>query len=310
MSERIPRLSVGLAVFNGEAYLAESIESILAQTFTDFELIISDNASTDSTPAICRDYAAKDSRIRYSRNDTNIGGANNENLTFRLARAELFRWAAHDDIFAPTLFERCIEVLDQNPDVVLCYSAVVEIDQHGKELRVVTSPQVASDTPSARFRFLSKRHAHKCEATYGIVRSAVLGSTRLQLNYTNSDRVLLCELALHGRFHQVPTPLFYKRFHAGNQYQDWRGRMAWFLPDLNQTGKVTFPNWLELFDYFTTVHRVELDRREKALCYAWIAGPWMLRRSLGLARDVVEGVYLSTRSLEQRRKKYALESWQ
>lgn len=309
-SARIPRLSVGLAVYNGEAFLAKSIDSILGQTFGDFELIISDNASTDGTEEMCRQYAAKDSRIRYSRNAENIGGANNENLTFRLARAEYFRWAAHDDVCAPTLFERCIEVLDRDPQVVLCYSAVTEIDQDGNELGTVVAPEVSSDTPFARFRFLSGRHAHNCEATYGIMRSNVLATTRLQLNYTNSDRVLLCELALHGRFHQLPTPLFYKRRHPGNVYKDWRGRMAWFLPELEKTGQITFPNWMEFFDYFATLHRVELDPAQKALCYAWVAGPWMLRRSLGLTRDLVEGAYMKTRSLDRRRQKYAQQNWE
>jgi glycosyltransferase involved in cell wall biosynthesis len=86
MTAKTPKISIGLPVRNGEEYLEESIDSILAQTFTDFELIISDNASTDRTEAICRAYAAKDRRIRYYRNPVNIGGANYGNLTFQLAR--------------------------------------------------------------------------------------------------------------------------------------------------------------------------------------------------------------------------------
>ncbi|MCB0187328.1 MAG: glycosyltransferase family 2 protein, partial [Caldilineaceae bacterium] len=128
MSMDCPRVSIGLAVYNGEPYLADAIRSILSQSFTNFELIISDNASTDRTAAICQEFAARDSRIRYSRNATNIGGANNENRTFRLARGEYFRWAAHDDICAPELLEKSVAVLDQNPDVVLCYSMTTEID--------------------------------------------------------------------------------------------------------------------------------------------------------------------------------------
>ncbi len=93
MTEKAPKVSIGLAVYNGEKYLGQAIDSILAQTFTDFELIISDNASTDRTPEICKKYAAQDARIRYHRNPTNIGGANNENQTFRMSRGEYFRWA-------------------------------------------------------------------------------------------------------------------------------------------------------------------------------------------------------------------------
>src|SRR5262245_52473779 len=96
-----PTVSIGLAVYNGGQYLAQAIESILGQSYADFELIISDNASTDETETICRSYVARDERIRYSRNATNIGGARNENLTTTLARGRYFRWAAHDDYLEP-----------------------------------------------------------------------------------------------------------------------------------------------------------------------------------------------------------------
>ena len=96
-----PRVSVGIPVFNGERFLAETIESILAQTFKDFEIVISDNASTDRTEEICRSYAARDPRIRYNRNDTNRGAAWNHNRVFELARGEYFKWQSHDDFCAP-----------------------------------------------------------------------------------------------------------------------------------------------------------------------------------------------------------------
>jgi len=306
----VPRLSIGLPVYNGEDFLAESLDSLLGQTYEDFELIISDNASTDGTAEICASYAARDSRIRYSRNDRNIGGANNGNRTFRLARGEYFRWAAHDDVCAPTLFERCVAVLDERPEVVLCYTDAVEIDEHGREKGVASAPEFASSEAFDRFRFLSGRRKHKGEAAYGLVRSRILGRTRLLLNYTSSDRVLLCELACHGPFHQLHEPLFYKRHHPGNEYKDWRGRMAWFLPDLQQTGQVTFPNWMEFFDYFATLKRAPIDSRQKALCYSWLVGPWLLQHGKGLVKDVLEGAYLMTRPVELRRAKYRdMQSW-
>ena len=98
-----PKVSIGLPVYNGDEFLEKAIESILGQSFTDFELIISDNASTDKTALICQTYAARDARIRYYRNATNIGGANNGNRTFLLAQGQYFRWAAHDDLCAPEL---------------------------------------------------------------------------------------------------------------------------------------------------------------------------------------------------------------
>ena len=111
MSRDRPKISVGMPVYNGEPYLGISIESILAQTFGDFELIISDNASTDHTEEICRDFASKDDRIIYSRNEENIGAAGNYNRLVDMASADYFRWSNADDVFAPELHERCVAVL-------------------------------------------------------------------------------------------------------------------------------------------------------------------------------------------------------
>src|SRR4051812_19911500 len=107
-----PRLSIGVPVYNGAKFLAATLNSILAQTFGDFELIICDNGSTDATSQICDEYAARDSRVRVWRSPVNLGPAANYNKCFELARGELFKWAAGDDIIAPTFCERCIEKLD------------------------------------------------------------------------------------------------------------------------------------------------------------------------------------------------------
>src|SRR5262252_3377793 len=116
-----PTVSVGLPVYNGERYLEESIDSILAQTYTDFELIISDNASTDRTECICRRYAAADARVRYYRNERNIGGYPNHSRVFSLARGRYFRFAAHDDVCDRQLLARCVEALELHPEAVLSY---------------------------------------------------------------------------------------------------------------------------------------------------------------------------------------------
>jgi glycosyltransferase involved in cell wall biosynthesis len=308
-SLRIPRLSIGLPVYNGEQYLRESIESLLGQTFTDFELIICDNASTDATSRICEEYAARDPRVRYFRNSRNAGGINNANLTFERARGELFRWAAHDDVCAPTLLERCVQVLEQHPEAVGVYPATITIDEDGKETGSRYGREGTAASPSARFRELSYRH-HPCEPIYGVIRAEILRKTRLQQNYTGSDRALLCELALHGPFVQIPEALFYKRYHRGNEYKDWRGRMAWFLPDLQKSGKPTFPNWLQLFDYLETVRRVPLSFAERQLCRLWISR-WAVQQSKGLAWDLLSAARMLLHSREWRTRLYRdTERWQ
>ena len=102
----VPRLSIGLPVYNGEDFLAESLDSLLGQTYEDFELIISDNASTDGTADICRRYEKQDSRIRYIRQPRNLGCAPNHNVLVQYARGELFKWASHDDLYGRELIER------------------------------------------------------------------------------------------------------------------------------------------------------------------------------------------------------------
>src|SRR5262245_44673342 len=106
------RVAIGMPVWNGEKCVAEAIESIRAHTFGDFQLLVSDNASTDATEEICRGYAARDGRIRYIRQDRNIGAAPNHNYVFRHSTGEYFKFAAHDDVLAPRFIEECIAVLD------------------------------------------------------------------------------------------------------------------------------------------------------------------------------------------------------
>ena len=121
------KLTIGLPVYNGDNFLEECLESILAQTFRDFKLIISDNASTDRTESICRRFAENDPRVKYYRNEKNIGAAPNFNRVFELSNTEYFKWIAHDDVHKPDFVEQCVHILetDQNP------VAFVGLGHHG-----------------------------------------------------------------------------------------------------------------------------------------------------------------------------------
>jgi glycosyltransferase involved in cell wall biosynthesis len=265
-----PLVSIGLPVFNGDKYLKEAIDSILAQTFRDFELIISDNASGDRTEEICRQYAAQDSRVRYYRNATNIGGANNHNRTFELSRGKYFRLAAHDDVLTPTLLEKCVAILDQEPSVVLCYSNIIQIDEHGNQTGILNKDLACSGTPYQRFRQLANWN-HDCEATYGLMRAEILRKTDLQPNYTDSDRTLLCELSLYGRFYKIAEPLFYKRYHSEMSTQAYpkiHERMAWFYPQKKvMKASAFFPSWIKTFHYLRIISRVPLNLKDRISCY-------------------------------------------
>lgn len=290
-AKQAPLVSVGLAVYNGEKYLRQAIDSILAQTFTDFELIISDNASIDRTAEICQEYAAQDPRIRYSRNAENIGGANNENLTFRLSHGKYFRLAAHDDVCAPLLLEKCVRALEADPSIVLCHTIVVDIDEMGNPLRTVNTNRATSPKPHERLREMATLY-HGCEETYGLIRADVMRKTALEMNYTDSDRSFLSELCLYGKFQIVPEPLFFRRTHAEMStrvYPDWYQRMEWFDP--KNKYKITFPNWQQFFHYLRMIARAPLPFDERVKCYQYMLY-WLTREYHGrwLVKDLLLGI--------------------
>ena len=140
MTQSPPKVSLGLPVYNGETFLAETLDSLLAQTFDDFELVISDNASTDDSQQICERYAALDPRVRYVRQVENRGAAWNFGEVFRLARGEYFKWCAHDDVCLPEFLAECVKVLDETPSVAWCMTGIEVIDRFGNPLDDVPAP--------------------------------------------------------------------------------------------------------------------------------------------------------------------------
>jgi glycosyltransferase involved in cell wall biosynthesis len=213
VSEGQPRLSIGIPVFNGERYLAAAIQSVLDGSFTDFELIISDNGSTDATEEISRAFAAKDDRIRYLRSATNIGPNPNFNRVFRAATGTYFKWLAYDDLCGPDMLARCVEVLDGDPSIVLCSARYMEINENGD--RLGEQPyriNLTSTKPHVRLgELMCTSRGHPI--LYGVIRTATLRRTRLLATYRGSDRALLAELTLHGRLWEIPEILWSSRDH-------------------------------------------------------------------------------------------------
>lgn len=273
MSHNNPCVSIGVPVFNGEKYLAQALDSLLAQTYTDFEVIISDNASTDGTQEICRAYTAKDQRVRYFRNEKNLGAAPNFNRTFELASGKYFKWAAYDDIHAPEFLAKCVEALDQNPDISLCFPKAKAIDEHGAFIDDYDpKPDTSSPKPEERFRNLILA-PHMALQVFGLIRSSVLARTGLMGNYPSSDEVLLAELALLGRFYEVPERLFFTRLHAEQSIRGIlavrRARVAWF--DTALTNKIVLTTWRYFFECVRIIRQSPLSRSQRAYCYIQLA---------------------------------------
>ena len=291
----MPRVSVGLPVYNGEKFLQEAIDSILSQTYRDFELVISDNASTDRTREICEQAAARDSRVRYIRNDVNVGAAKNYNNVVDVATGIYFKWAAHDDVCAPEFLQQCVSALDGDPSLVLTYPKMVDIDDEGTHLpernisHIPRSERGAYPTPHQRFRRLI-RTDYTCEEVFGVIRVDILRKTQLILSYTDSDRTLLAELALYGRFFEVPEVLFYHRMHKGmstQMFTGWQERTAWFDP--SKQGRMVFPLWRQCAEYFKAIVRAPLGRGERLLCCLPM-GIWLRDNILLMFGELLKGV--------------------
>jgi glycosyltransferase involved in cell wall biosynthesis len=279
-----PKLSVGLPVYNGADYLPQAIQSILHQTFTDFELILSDNASTDHTARICRDFQRRDPRIRYVRQMTNIGVGRNFTFVFQQSTGTYFKWTASDDYCAPEFLERCVAVLERETSVILAYPRTVLVDAEGApQGQYADGLHLCMPAAHQRFRqfFATQGLSH---ALYGVIRSDVLRRTALIGSFPMSDRVLLGELSLHGQLFEISDALFYRRVHSrmlSSLIKREVDLVGWFHPA--KIIHFAFPRWRRLWEYLRAIQRSSLNISEKVRCVLQIA-------VLGLSADRWEGL--------------------
>lgn len=198
-----------MPLYNAERYVRESLDALLAQDYTNFELIISDNASTDATESICREYAARDGRIRYTRAESNMGAVWNFRRVFELARGEYFMWAAFDDLRAPAYLSRTVAALEARPDAVMCCTGIRVIDEEGREVAEADFPRgirMGAPEVSARVRAIAR--SLYWYDFYGLMRRGVLASTRLPQPSWGFDVILMLEMSLRGEVLLVPEKLF------------------------------------------------------------------------------------------------------
>ncbi|KQX62917.1 hypothetical protein ASD06_12960 [Angustibacter sp. Root456] len=256
------------------------MESALAQTHTDLELVISDNGSTDGTEEICRSFAAADERVRYLRQEQNRGAAWNHNAVVHASRGEYFRWYSYDDQMDPRLIEACLAPLQADPDLVLAYPLTYVMDDEG---RVVE--EYRSDLPWQGTRASERLHNLLCAENvdtllcwcypvYGLMRRRVLLDTRLLRPHNSSDAVLLVELALRGRWHQVPERLFYSRRHAESSVGVHTPEQVaqWFDPAASADRPMV--RTMLFAGYVSAIWRAPLTPAERRRCFATL-GPWL-----------------------------------
>lgn len=289
-SEPPPKLSIGMPVYNAESYLREAIDSLLAQTYTDFEIIISDNASTDQTQVICRDYEQRERRISYVRQQKNLGATGNFNHVFGLARGTYFKWASYDDICEPQFLAKCIEVLDARPEIVWVHSASAKINENGDVLGS-DAPEAEgightseaglprqfheSLSPHLRFRGVLLG-TNWCVDSYGVIRSDALRSTQLLPACYGSEKVLMGALSLVGCYHEVPETLFYQRVHAAASSRIENAADQLTFMDTKATSRFTSTRLRLLRGHLKSISDSELSIWQKMRCLM-IVGKYLLQ---------------------------------
>jgi glycosyltransferase involved in cell wall biosynthesis len=237
-------VTIGVPVYNGERYLAQCLDSLLAQTYRNFVLVISDNASTDRTPEICQRYAKADSRIRYSRNRVNIGMYGNFNRVLELVRTPYVKLANADDYWAPTMLADCMEQMERDPALVLCHPRVVLVDEDGREIRRYEKPlHVMEEDAALRFRRVLTEIG-LVNQLMGVMRMDAVRSMLPLMDNTNADTVFLAELGLYGKIMELPKFQYFRRFHKGSMSWDTASESHWVkLLFREGTRRVYFRTW-------------------------------------------------------------------
>jgi glycosyltransferase involved in cell wall biosynthesis len=201
------KITIGLPVYNEQKFIAETLDGFISQTYTEFELVISDNCSSDETSAICLRYAMRDSRISYHRQVRNIGSTDNFLFVLEKADSEYFAWAGGHDVPHPSFIQECLQILEEDPKVNLCYPQFRWVDKRGRLGKLVDRDvDTRGLMPKLRFQVILWNTTH-CHYFQGVWRTEVLKKTPLSRSPFGPDHLLLVEQSLLGEFALVRKPL-------------------------------------------------------------------------------------------------------
>lgn len=283
-----PKLTIGMPVHNGANFLHEALRTLLNQTFADFELIVSDNASTDETEQIVRGYMASDKRIKYRKHPENIGAIGNFNCLVELAQGEFFKWASHDDICDPDFLSECISALEASPDALWCHTESdqvdaegqswlprmpeddeeVEIDQDGnRKWRGIPRVDHDANSPSKRFAGVLLGTRWSVDS-YGVFRTHALRETRLLQQVYGSEKVLMGELSLLGKMIHIPKLLFRQRVHEhASSYRADAASQQSFASGKRKKSVIFSARISLCLAHLGAIQHVRLSATERLKCY-------------------------------------------
>lgn len=292
-----PLVSIGMPVYNGERFIQQALDSLLSQDYKKFELIISDNASTDRTHEICLEYEARDERVRYYRNEMNMGSVWNFNRVFALSSGDYFMWAADHDLWHSTFISQCVSILEDDPDVVLAYSRTMLIDTSGNDLGLMWD-QIDTRGLSTfeRFKYIVLNLSFG-NMIYGVIRTEQLGCTGLNRNVWSPDIALIAELSLLGSFAQILDAMFFRRRNRPDLSPEMSKIRVLFALDPITAREKSKQSLNSLYRDLGRVHLKIVDQApfsfmEKVRADCLIIWPFWLRRPWRNVRRIVSNLQL------------------
>lgn len=291
MGEGKPLVNIGFPVYNAEKFICQALDSLLNQDYEHFELIISDNHSTDSTEEICLDYRARDKRVRYFRNEMNVGAIKNFNKVFELSHGEYFMWHAHDDFKEPSYISSCLKIMEKYPNVILCCTDALLAEKGGYG-RLQDNFSTIGMSLNRRFRKILWNNS--CASIYGLIRSRVLRKTGLFRNVFGPDNLLLAELSLMGEFFQLPLVLFKISIRSGNVVKKVKAVFEAILPDDPRAS--FFPFTKLAIEHWKLIQSSKLTRKERLLALWDIIFCFSLKYKIFLLDPAITG-YLNLSKL-------------
>jgi glycosyltransferase involved in cell wall biosynthesis len=223
LNKDMPLVSIGLPVYNREGLIAKTLDSLLAQTFKNFELVISDNLSTDKTGEICRKYAAQDSRIRYIRQEKNLGMLGNFNFVKQEAKGKYFLWTASDDMCEPQFVEALVEQLEKDPELALVMADLKYVSESGEfikfnKLETIRVADVKNDWEKKRLTFFQYPGNKNWDCFYGLYRTEIVQKchlpNKIRKNLVFSLEIpFLAQVAVRGKIASIDKPLKLYRYY-------------------------------------------------------------------------------------------------
>lgn len=267
-----PKLVIGMPVYNGETHLAETIDSILNQSFSDFSLFISDNASTDNTQKICETYASRDNRIIYYRQPQNKGMAFNFNYVFRPEEAPYFKWAAHDDLLKPDYLLECVNLLDREPSLALAHCPTSRIDNDSNYIKLYKDLGLSGDRVSERFwRVLWTINIYEI---YSVMRTNCVAKAQTVGDFFGAERNLLTDVLLQGNIAYLDESLFSRRDHQksltamhreAKANKDFEKQQAAHSSKQAKMPEIQV-SAIKFLTYFSSIFKFPMPFRERVAC--------------------------------------------